>query len=123
MSYVCIHCGKSSEDPAFARKLDEIERAIHHMEKLIMATLSEAFNTYATDQAAFNASQKADLDAISTKIDGLNTLITQLQTSAGTVTPEDQATIDKLEAAGKDLVASADALAGKAPPAPVTPAA
>lgn len=75
-----------------------------------------AISDYSAKQTAFNAELKSDLSALSDKMDALNALITTLQNSAGTVTPEDQATIDQLQAAGQDLVTQADALAGKTPP-------
>ena len=75
-----------------------------------------AISDYAAKQAAYNTAVSSDLDAIQAQITTLNTLITTLQDSAGTVTPEDQATIDSLQAAGTALATKADTLAGKTPP-------
>ncbi len=77
-----------------------------------------AISEFAAKQDAHNAKVAADLDTISGKIADMNTLIGQLQNSSGSVTPEDQALLDKIEAAGKDLEAKADAVAGVVPPTP-----
>lgn len=83
-----------------------------------MSVISE----FAAKQSAFNQGVSDDLDAIQSNVANLNDLIKQLQDSAGQVTPEDQALIDKLETAGSDLQGKADALAGKTPPpVPVVP--
>lgn len=79
-----------------------------------------AISDFATKQAAFNADVSDDLDQISAAIGKLNDTITQLQNSSGTVSPEDQATIDSLQSQGTALAAKADALAGKQPPTPPT---
>lgn len=76
---------------------------------------------FSTKQDAFNADLKDDLAILQTKIDALNVTITQLQNSQGTVTPADQALIDKLVVDGKALESTADNMAGKTPP--VVPAA
>ena len=66
---------------------------------------------------AFAGRVNTFLDAIGTSVDGvqgdvteLKRLIKQLQDSAGGVTPEDQATIDALEARIGTLAAKAKAL-------------
>lgn len=69
-------------------------------------------------QTAFNTELTSDLTAIAASIADLNAKITDLQNSAGTLSPEDQARIDAIQAAGTALVGQADALAGKTPPAP-----
>lgn len=80
-----------------------------------------AISDYATQQNTFNADLKDDLTAIQAKIDALNATITQLQNSPGTVTPADQALIDKLVTDGQALESTADTMAGKTPPVvPIT---
>lgn len=77
-----------------------------------------AISDFAAKQNAHNAKVSADLDTINTGITNLNALIATLQNSAGTVTPEDQATLDQIEAAGAALETKADALANVTPPTP-----
>ena len=79
--------------------------------------IMSAISDFAAKQKAFNTEVSDDLDAITIAIGALNDKITALQDSAGTVTPEDQALIDQLQADGNTLTAKADALAGKTPPA------
>ncbi len=80
-----------------------------------------AISDYSTKQKAYNQEISDDLDAIKTQADAQNALIAQLQASQGTVTPEDQALIDQLEAGGKALADKADATANKTPPTPPSP--
>jgi hypothetical protein len=96
---------------------DDIYKALTRLIQLGERTMT-AITDFAAKQAAHNAKVAADLGAISTKIADLNTLVATLQTSPGAISAEDQATLDKLEAAGKDLEVKADALAGVTPPAP-----
>lgn len=77
-----------------------------------------AISDFAAKQAAFNAEVSSDLEAIGDKITDLNNQIATLQNSAGSITPEDQSTLDAITAAGQDLQNKADALAGKTPPTP-----
>lgn len=77
-----------------------------------------AIADFAAKQNAFNADVSADLDAIQAAITTLNATITTLQNSSGTVSAEDQASIDLLVTQGTALQAKADALAGKTPPTP-----
>jgi predicted nucleic acid-binding Zn-ribbon protein len=80
-------------------------------------TLSEAFQKYAADQKAFNASNKEAVDDLSDAVTGLtedikslNQKIVDLQNSPDEVTPEDQARIDELQADGAALTTRLTAL-------------
>lgn len=55
------------------------------------------------------------LDKIQTGLDAVQALVEKLQTSPGAITPEDQATLDQLDAKVDAIAADADS----APPAPV----
>jgi hypothetical protein len=101
-------------DPSVERKLDQILDALQSLGDTLMSAISD----FAAKQSAFNADVSADLDAIQTAIAALNATITQLQNSPGTVTPADQALIDKLVTDGAALATKADTLAGKTPPTP-----
>lgn len=103
--------------PELARRLDEIEAALTQLGTTIMSVISD----YAAKQEAFNTQIATDLSAVAAQITALNATITQLQNSVGTVTPEDQALIDKLQTDGAALQSQADTLAGTTPP--VVPAA
>lgn len=70
------------------------------------------------------ATEQADLSAISTTLDSITTgikalddLITKFQNSPGTLSPEDQAALDQIQAASKALVTKAAAIDVN-PPAP-----
>lgn len=92
---------------------DKLDQALANQEKIM-----SAISTFATQQQAFNDDIAADLTNISTQIAALNATIATLQNSSGTLSPEDQATLDDLQAKGTALAALADATAGKTPPAP-----
>ena len=85
-----------------------------------------AISEFAAKQAAHNAAIDAGLDGIAGDVQGLKDLIAQLQTSPGTISAEDQATLDALEAkaaATADKVAALDAATPPiAPPEPAPPA-
>ncbi len=99
-----------------AELLRGIQSIVTNSEKKIMSAISD----FATKQNAHNAAIADDLTAIKAKIDEQTELITTLQNSAGTLTTEDQATLDALEASNAALQSQADAAAGKTPPEPPT---
>lgn len=68
--------------------------------------------------------EQAQLDQVGQKLDqikdgitALDQLITQLQNSAGTITPADQALLDQIQSKSQDLVKKAAAI-DTAPPTP-----
>lgn len=73
---------------------------------------------FAAKQKAFNDRTGAAIDGIVADIGVLNDKITELQNSAGQVTPEDQALIDDLQAKGEALASRAEALDNERPPTP-----
>lgn len=97
-----------------AQTVGTILSALKHMGETIMSAISD----FAAKQTAFNTELASDLTDLGTKIDALNAQIATLQNSPGTISPEDQATLDSLQAAGQALATQADTLAGKTPPAP-----
>ena len=100
--------------PALATKHD-----LKELENKIMSAI--------TDWAA---SEQADLTSISTTLDtvvsgiaALDTLITNLQNSPGTLSASDQAALDAIKAASTALVAKSGAISVTPPAPPVVPAA
>lgn len=89
---------------------------IAQLEIHIMSKISE----FADKQKTFNDQVGAAIDGISADIKGLNDKITELQNSAGTVTPEDQALLDDLQARGQVLADKAAALDAATPPVPTS---
>lgn len=79
-----------------------------------------AISDFAAKQNAHNTKVSDDLGAIAALLQAQNDLIKTLQNSAGPISPEDQATLDQLEANGQALQDKADALV--AVPPPVLPA-
>lgn len=80
--------------------------------------IMSAISDFAAKQKAFNDRTGAAIDGIVADIKTLNDKITELQNSAGTVTPEDQALIDDLQAKGETLASKAEALDAQTPPPP-----
>jgi len=103
---------------------------LNAMEGRIMSAISD----FAAKQKAFNERQAASIDKALASVDGLTTdvkalndKITELQTSVGGVTPEDQALIDSLETQGSALADKLDGVAtalatldAQTPPTPPT---
>lgn len=110
----CLHDPDDEREQIVARKLDELAAALATLRTDIMTAISD----FAAQQKTFNDDIAADLTAIQGAIATLNTTITNLQNSQGTVSPEDQALIDDLVTQGTALAAQADTTAGKTPPAP-----
>ena len=81
-----------------------------------------ALSDFAAKQNAHNIKVSLDLDSLSAGIADLNAKISALQNSSGTITAEDQALLDAVEASGAALETKADALAGVVAAPPVPPA-
>jgi len=84
------------------------------LEKNIMS----AFSDFAAKQKTFNDRQSAAIESIATSVTGLtgdvkslNDKITELQNSPGTITPEDQALLDDLQAQGEAAATKAEGVA------------
>lgn len=106
-------------DPATERTLTAILNTLQIIKgqgESIMTAISD----FAAKQTAFNNRVGASIDGIVADVKSLNDKITELQNSAGTVTPEDQALIDDLQAKGEALAARAEALDAQTPPVPPT---
>lgn len=80
--------------------------------------IMSAISTFAEKQTAFNVRLGTAIDGVSTDIKTLNDLITQLQNNPGPISPEDQATLDNLQAAGEALAARLEAVDQLTPPTP-----
>lgn len=80
--------------------------------------IMSAISDFAAKQDAHNAA----IAGLSGDIDTLNAEIKTLQNSAGAITPEDQATLDRLDAVGQSAADKLTALDALTPP-PVPPAA
>lgn len=78
--------------------------------------IMSAISDFKVKQDAHNAKVSADLDAIAAGIKTLNDLIATLQNSSGTISAEDQATLDAADAAGQALSDKADAMVATKPP-------
>src|SRR5689334_11100133 len=72
----------------------------------IMSKISE----FADRQNAFNTRLETAIDGLTADVQNLKALVEQLQNSAGEITPEDQATLDQLEARVRTAVEKAEAL-------------
>lgn len=96
-------------------ELNKITKQIKHM--------ATAIADFAAAQDAFNTRLDAAIDGLAGDIKTLNDEIAALQTSSGTITPEDQATLDRLEANAKSATEKLEALDSLTPPTvpPVVP--
>lgn len=91
---------------------DELLKAILKTESNIMSKISE----FATKQNTFNDRVDAAVTGLQQDIKTLNDLIEQLQNSPGEITPEDQASLNALEARGDAIAAKLEALDALTPP-------
>lgn len=82
-----------------------------------------AIQTFAAAEEAKLTSLASAITNLGTGITALDALITQLQNSAGTITPEDQALLDQIQAHSQALVDQATAISTTAPggTVPITP--
>lgn len=78
--------------------------------------MSQAISDFAAKQDAHNTAISAGIDGLTTDIQTLNAEIKTLQDSAGAITPEDQATLDRLDAAGQAAADKLTALDALTPP-------
>jgi len=76
-----------------------------------------AIAEFALKQNQFNDRIDAAVAGISVDVSALNEKIAELQNSAGTITPEDQATLDDLQARGAAVAEKIEALDAMTPPA------
>lgn len=102
--------------PSVTSGVEHVLATILKNQEKIMSAISD----FAAKQTAHNQAIADDLTAIKGKIDEQAALITTLQNSSGTLTTEDQSTLDQLETNNAALQAQADATAGKTPPTPPT---
>lgn len=91
-----------------------IEQLIEHTERKIMSAITD----FATANQASLDAISASLDGITAGITALDTLITNLQNSPGTLSPSDQAALDAIQASSASLVAKAAAISVTPPPTP-----
>lgn len=84
--------------------------------------MATAIETFVTAQNAFNDKIDAAIVGLEGDILSLNETIAKLQTTPGTITPEDQALLDALQARGKLISDKLDALDALTPPVPPTTA-
>ncbi len=79
-------------------------------------TVTESLKAFGDAMKAYQTKDQQDVDAITALIAALNAKIKELQDSAGTLTPEDQALLDSIQADGLTLEGKLDALAATTPP-------
>lgn len=85
---------------------------LEELERRIMSAIS----TFAEQQAARLGRIEAAITGVAGDIATLNDLITQLQNSAGSITPEDQALLDALQTRGEEIATRLEALDAQTPP-------
>ena len=92
--------------------------ALKRTRRIIMSAISD----FASKQNAHNDKIDTAIDGIQGDVTALKDLITKLQNSAGTITPEDQASLDALEARAAALEQKVTALDAQTenPPTPPT---
>lgn len=81
-----------------------------------MPTYSEAIKAYAEKQDAFNTRYDTAVEDLAGDIKFFKDEIARLQNSPGAVTPEDQATIDRLQARAEAATLKIEAMAAEHPP-------
>lgn len=83
--------------------------------------MSSPIADYADRAKAYQDSMDASIDGIQGDVVFLNEKIAALQASQGTLTPEDQALLDQIEARGLALADKVKAVDDMTPPAPPAP--
>jgi predicted nucleic acid-binding Zn-ribbon protein len=89
---------------------------IAETERKIMSAISD----FAVKQDAFNDRQDAAITGLQGDVQALKDEITKLQNSPGTITPEDQATLDRIQARSETIATKLEALDALTPPTPPT---
>lgn len=84
--------------------------------EILEITMSTAIQAFATKQAAFNTKISQAIDGIKGDIIGLNQKITELQTSDGPLSAEDQDTLDTLQTQAAALLEKISAVDELTPP-------
>lgn len=106
------------------RRLGAIERQLadHHRHLLGISTMLEdvmsAISDFAAKVKAFNDRQDTAVNNLQADVKALGDKITELQNSAGQVTPEDQKLLDDIEARQGAITDKLDALDSLTPPTP-----
>lgn len=77
-----------------------------------------AISEFAAKQSEFNGRLSTAIDGLTGDVALLNQKIQELQNSAGTITPEDQALLDQLQTQGEMLASRLEAVDALTPPAP-----
>jgi len=90
---------------------------LEQMEKRIMSAISD----FAAKQTAFNDRLDTAITGVTGDVAELNRMIKELQDNPGPISPEDQATLDALQARGEAVTAKLEALDALTPPAVPTP--
>jgi len=98
------------------RSMEALSHQLDRVEHKIMSAISD----FAAKQNAFNDRIDKAVDDLVGDVKTLNDLITQLQTSSGQITPEDQATLDQLQARASAIADKLEALDAQTPPTPPT---
>jgi hypothetical protein len=89
----------------------------HDLEQLGIKIMS-AIADFAAKQNAFNDRIDTAITDLQGDVQALNDQITALQTSAGQVTPEDQALLDGIQTRAEGITAKLEALDALTPPKP-----
>lgn len=93
-----------------------IKEKLAQMETRIMSAISD----FAAKQNAFNDRIDAAVAGVTADVQVLNDKIAELQNSSGQISPEDQASLDAIEARGQALTDKLEALDALTPPKPPT---
>lgn len=83
----------------------------------------QAISDFVAKQTSFNNRLATAIDGLAGDVKQLNDKIAEIQNSPGTISPEDQASLDALTKMGDELAAKAEALDALTPPTvpPVPP--
>jgi peptidoglycan hydrolase CwlO-like protein len=101
-------------DPHVAEALRGITR--------LLENIMSAIGDFSAKVTAHNDKMDAAIAGLQSDVEALNTKIAELQATAGTVTPEDQALLDAIETRASGIADRLDALdALTPPPAPPVP--
>jgi hypothetical protein len=109
--HVFVH--DASEDD-FASTRSALATTIHHSTEIIMSAISD----YVAKQQAFNDRQSAAIDGITADIKFVNDKLNAIQNSPGTLSAEDQQSLDEALARQEVVTTKLEALDAQTPPTP-----
>jgi len=98
-------------------KIDKVSEQVEFLKSSIGDRIMEAIQNFASRVKASFQKIGTSIDGVSADVTELKRIITEIQNSPGTLTPEDQASLDEAEALATEIVTRLEALDAATEPA------